>query len=368
MELYRSGSVSPTKLISMKKLILFFAVTLLFAFSTISFAQTVTFTMDNVSPFNGGAIVTSTETVGGVTYTITINSNGQSIGTDDIAAGDRVIFLNNQTTNPVDVTISAASSPVPSFNLVSADVDAVGSGTFEFTNDAGGVILSGATGGGSPLLQNLTFSMNNTGIGGFSIDASNDFVGFHNFTIEIPIAAPVDLVKFTGENTGKTTRLNWQTAQEIDNSGFDVERSTDGGLTFSAIGNVAGRGNSFVTNDYEFIDGAPASGLNYYRLKQIDFDGQFEYSGVVSVDFSGVANTTLFPNPTSNVLNLRGVQAGEGAVNLTVLSNDGKLLRAFRYDSPATQIGLDVSELKPGAYYLRVVSQNGTETQRFVKQ
>ena len=182
------------------------------------------------------------------------------------------------------------------------------------------------------------------------------------------LTLPVTLLKFTGENTGKTTRLNWQTAEEIDNSGFDVERSTDGGLTFSAIGNVAGRGDSFVTNDYEFIDEAPASGLNYYRLKQIDYDGQFEYSEVVLVDFNGAVNATLFPNPTTNVLNLRGVRAGEGAVNLTVLSNDGKLLRAVRYDSPTTQIGLDVSELKPGAYYLRIVTEKGPETQRFVKQ
>jgi hypothetical protein len=91
---------------------------------------------------------------------------------------------------------------------------------------------------------------------------------------------PVKLFYFTGKKVENYSQLDWATAIEIDNEKFVVERSGDG-VHFEAIGSVKGAGNTTVRQDYQWLDKTPLSGWNYYRLKQVDFDGDIEYTNTL---------------------------------------------------------------------------------------
>ena len=119
-------------------------------------------------------------------------------------------------------------------------------------------------------------------------------------TFTTDAAFPVELSSFSSAINGSTVELNWATATEVNNYGFDVERSADN-ITFNKIGFVAGAGNSNVQKQYSYSDANLARGKYYYRLKQVDTDGKYEYSQVVQSEIAGTLNKfTLsqnYPNP-----------------------------------------------------------------------
>ena len=122
------------------------------------------------------------------------------------------------------------------------------------------------------------------------------------FESDIPV--PVELVYFKASLRDKTMQLSWQTASEINNQGFEVEQSSNA-KAWKTIGFVAGNGTTLETQNYSFLDKQPIVGLNYYRLKQMDFDSVYEYSDIVAVNYesSVMKNEFLtYPNPVSQTL------------------------------------------------------------------
>lgn len=115
---------------------------------------------------------------------------------------------------------------------------------------------------------------------------------------------PVTLVSFEGRSENNLTKLTWKTTSETNNKGFEIERSADA-RTFEKIGFVDGSGDSKEINTYHFTDLNP-SVTSYYRLKQLDYDGKFEYSKVISVK-SGAAIVKVFPNPAQDYLTISGI-------------------------------------------------------------
>ncbi len=109
---------------------------------------------------------------------------------------------------------------------------------------------------------------------------------------------PVDLLSFTASQTENSILLTWQTATELNNDYFTIERSQNG-IHYEAIGKVQGYGTTNEQQDYEFADNNPLQGLSYYRLRQTDFDGTIEIFRPVSVVFEGLASASalIFPNP-----------------------------------------------------------------------
>jgi hypothetical protein len=108
---------------------------------------------------------------------------------------------------------------------------------------------------------------------------------------------PVELIFFEANVVGRDVRLDWATATEKNNDYFAIERSSDG-RNFREIGRVEGNGNNSDRLNYSFTENNP-SGTLFYRLKQVDFDGSFEYSEVrrVQVSLPKVVDATIFPNP-----------------------------------------------------------------------
>ncbi|MEJ8802188.1 Ig-like domain-containing protein [Pontibacter sp. H249] len=127
-------------------------------------------------------------------------------------------------------------------------------------------------------------------------ESSNLNSAFRRDNVVTPL--PITLVSFSATANKLGVELNWKTASEINNDKFIIERSSDG-KTYTTIGEVKGNGNSNVAINYSFTDLSLPYGTNYYRLKQIDFGGKYEYSKVVAVTVENLAvvEAKAFPNP-----------------------------------------------------------------------
>ncbi|MCC6723007.1 MAG: hypothetical protein IT258_00760, partial [Saprospiraceae bacterium] len=117
------------------------------------------------------------------------------------------------------------------------------------------------------------------------------------------VQLPVELSKFQVVKEEDKALLNWETASEKDNDKFVVERSTDG-LAFEAIGELEGNGTTTEAKHYAFVDKYPLPGVNYYRLKQVDFNGNIEYSNINSVEIESGDEILVYPSLVSSELNI----------------------------------------------------------------
>lgn len=178
---------------------------------------------------------------------------------------------------------------------------------------------------------------------------------------------PVVLTKLTVEAKGTAASVLWQTAIEENSDYFIVEHSTDGRY-FSQIGKVKAFGFSQESIDYQFMDYQPARGINYYRLKQQDFDGTIHDHGIVSVSFddSGKETLLVFPNPVDKQATI--TWQGE-AETLKLSDANGRLLRTIvlNQDPEGGHRSMDLSSLPHGAYYLRLEGRDRVETFTVVK-
>jgi len=162
---------------------------------------------------------------------------------------------------------------------------------------------------------------------------------------------------FNAAKEGSTANLTWATTEEVNNTGFEIQRSADA-RKWQAIGfveNQSADGNSKRLLTYGFADAAPLAGTKPYRLKQIDTDGTYAYSSIAAVRFeSGKKTLYVYPNPVADgKLTLTLPQSG--SYRLSVYSVAG--LEVLN----ATQSGntLDIRNLRSGMYVLRVTYANG---------
>lgn len=209
--------------------------------------------------------------------------------------------------------------------------------------------------------RGIGIAPNNVYAGGdFVNGASNgniDNIGRFEYT-----SLPVELSAFRADPHPGGVLLHWQTESESENHYFQIEHSTDGSR-FSPVGRQDGFGNSAITRYYSFLHDKPAPGLNYYRLRQVDFDETAHYSPIVSIRTAGAPALTLAPNPATDRFYILGLT--DDAHRLRLHDGQGRLLWEgdIRDGEP-----LDVSSLPHGSYSLEV--QNGTDKQvlRLVKK
>lgn len=131
-----------------------------------------------------------------------------------------------------------------------------------------------------------------------------DLTGAPIFLEETVSSLPVELINFELQNSNGSALLNWTTASERNNQGFEIQHSSNG-FKWDRIGFVAGAGNSNQIIDYEFKHQNPPAGTNYYRLNQIDFDGNFSFSKVKAMKINLAVNLSVYPNPISDKLHIK---------------------------------------------------------------
>ncbi|OWP62776.1 hypothetical protein CDA63_12770 [Hymenobacter amundsenii] len=174
---------------------------------------------------------------------------------------------------------------------------------------------------------------------------------------------PVSLVSFSAKVNGSQVALRWETASELNNKQFEVERSRDG-RSFTTILTRAGQGTTSAGTTYNEVDRQPLNGLGYYRLKQVDRDGKTTYSTPVAVNLLKAGEINMYPNPVSDQLTITvGGAPTEGTV-VTVTDLTGRVLSTQKLRADGK---LDMSTLRTGIYLVTVGEGNTKVTRRVVR-
>lgn len=167
---------------------------------------------------------------------------------------------------------------------------------------------------------------------------------------------PIELLEFEGGTVPEGIRLDWSTASELENDGFVVERSVDA-VTFTEIGWVPGVGNSTQHTAYSFVDPQPVTGVNHYRLRQVDRNGGEELSHAIAVlQMKGTEEMVVYPNPGEDGLN---VALGNGASGGTILLMDAAGREVARTGVLDGRASIDARTLPGGLYVVRALSAEG---------
>lgn len=292
------------------------------------------------SPNNASEVIIPS----GLTVTI---SNDQTWNADVIVDGGTIVFGNKLTLG----TTSGCG-----FSLIMINDGRIDDSSSPGANER--LIICGTTvvtSQGNPTPPAVSWPA-----GGFSNTGFNE-------NGEIPVLLPVNLLSFGGSQIENSIHLSWQTATELNNDYFTVERSQNG-IHYEVIGEVQGYGTTNEQQDYQFIDNSPLQGLSYYRLRQTDFDGTIEIFRAVSVVLKSLASASasVFPNPFSQsdlTVSLRGF-AALSDVQLDILNVNGvpvysTVVNAGSSSAQAATLRLD---FLPKGYYVVRLSGNDINT------
>ncbi|WP_123985228.1 T9SS type A sorting domain-containing protein [Taibaiella soli] len=203
------------------------------------------------------------------------------------------------------------------------------------------------------IFRNITYSRSNASTTTRSITFALGTTGSYTLN-EFFTANPLALtwVSFDGRAVNENAELTWATADEKNTATFDIEHSTDG-ASFERVATIAAKGTG--NNTYDFTDINTANGANYYRLKQVDNDGSFQYSKVVKVNIgkeTAAATVNFYPNPAKDVLNI----ATTGDVMVAIFNMNGVNVATQEVNGNGQ---ITVSNLPEGMYICRVANANG---------
>lgn len=192
---------------------------------------------------------------------------------------------------------------------------------------------------------------------------SNEFISPYDLSFKIITTPedhlPVELINFTAHAFGHTVLLNWSTASEVNNYRFDIERSTLDN-PFKTIGWRTGNGSTTQPHSYSFTD-YPPFGTSYYRLKQIDYDGNFEYSNVVVAQSSN--HQLFYPNPTSGIVKLQSISSKHAIIS--VYNQYGKMVMKYSGDEVNT---INLTKQPDGIYLIKITSTSQNLEQLVIKE
>lgn len=206
----------------------------------------------------------------------------------------------------------------------------------------------------------------------FGVDENNELylISFNGKIYSfIPTVVPVELISFSATIIDSKVKLDWFTATETNNSGFAVERATDLS-NFEELIFIGGNGTTLERNVYSYLDESVQSGIYHYRLKQIDFDGSFEYLNTVSVDLGMPGGFVLkqnYPNPFNPITNIEFQLPVSGFISLKVfdvLGNQVKTLINEEKKAGFYQIAFDASDLPSGVYLYKLSTESFSDIKK----
>lgn len=305
----------------------------------ISYGQTVTMTYTAPSSVSVDGTVTS---LPGVTFTAGDFPGAVTITDVDVA----ITWLKSPGTCTVPGNVGDPSNAQTSFDICgpTSAVTLASAGTWSGTTPPTAATTTTFSQGAavpSGLPASGIFGPNGGDLGDFDgldpvgtwiLKAGDSGAGqplcIASYTVTITVAPlPVELVNFTASKKEKTILLNWETASEINNKGFEIQRS-DNGRDWEKNDFEQGAGTISTARRYTYTDYQPLSGSNYYRLKQIDNDGRFEYSTIEHVLFKGKEDDMLqvYPNPSSGQFTVDVHNPDNSEAQIRLFDITGKLI------------------------------------------
>ncbi len=182
---------------------------------------------------------------------------------------------------------------------------------------------------------------------------------------------PVELTSFQADVDNNIIKLNWSTATEKNNLGFELLRSSDK-QNWEKLRFIEGKGTSTLIHNYQFNDWVETAGNYYYRLKQIDYNGDFYYSDVIEVIVSNPISFALsqnFPNPFNSTTTIRYQLPVDDFVNLILYDIIGNEVKTFIDENKKAgyyTISLNANDLSSGIYFYKLTSGNNSSTKKFI--
>ncbi len=202
----------------------------------------------------------------------------------------------------------------------------------------------------------------------FFVNATKGWaVGSLGTILTTEITTPVELNSFTAKVDNKDIVLNWQTATETNNSGFEILRSDQNESNWDQIGFIEGNGTTSNESNYSFIDRNLSIGKYEYKLKQIDYDGSFEYSNVVDINISGPTQFSLYqnyPNPFNPTTAIKYNLPENLNVVITFYNQLGEEVMKIQegdQNAGTYNLSVDFSDLPSGVYIYRLNANNSNK-------
>ncbi len=232
------------------------------------------------------------------------------------------------------------------------------------------------------LIYTWQYTLGTFGAGCLPIIDANDFYGptqtasdeayYDDYQLIDLLFIPVELTSFSASVTGLgDVVLNWSTATETNNHMFEIERRAETGEYFT-IGFVNGAGTTTEPQNYVYTDRTVETGKYFYRLKQMDFDGRYEYSDEVEIDVNGPLSFNLeqnYPNPFNPSTNIKYSVAESGHITLSVYNTVGEevaiLVDGFK-ESGFFEVAFDATNLPSGVYLYRLQSENSVQLKKMM--
>lgn len=184
-------------------------------------------------------------------------------------------------------------------------------------------------------------------------------------------ALPVELTSFTASVINQQVKLNWLTASELNNNGFEVQRKAEG-HDFVNVGFVKGNGTSTSKREYSFVDKSIASGKYSYRLKQIDFSGAYNYSNTVEVEVKILDSYSLeqnYPNPFNPTTKIGYVLKDKSNAKVAIMNAIGQEVAVLineEQEAGYHQLDFNASNLPSGIYFYKLEAGNFTKTMKMI--
>ncbi|MEM7370046.1 MAG: T9SS type A sorting domain-containing protein [Bacteroidota bacterium] len=312
------------------------------------------FTFINCSMVNNQVTTGTTRTGGGIhlesgtlnlTNTIVANNSGAS----DAASGDDIFQRGGSmtiTTSIVEDCDNCSSSPTYTSDPNVGPANTCGNHLYFNPQAPSDAIGNGTVPGGSIPADDICGNTRSS----------------HDIGASESVTLPVELLGFDARNTEDGNLLIWETATELNNKGFHPQRSQDA-RNWESIGFVEGNGTTSTPQQYQYTDTESLLGTNYYRLRQVDFNGDFVHSEVleVAVPTSDQA-FQLFPNPTQGPLEIVG--ATEDILNIKVWDLSGRILK----EQQGATTEIDLSSLPAGMYSMTIQTRKGLIGRKIVKE
>ncbi len=273
------------------------------------------------------------------------NVNVTSVGTNNCTVNFTATLTNNTGSDIITASYLVTATTVSDVKTTSLTFNNVPDGTNSVQN--GTITNLDATPGNSAncnLVVTITFQQTN-------------------------IVLPVELISFEGNISNHGINLEWQTASEVNYDYFALEvRFNNSEFRTEAIIPGTGDIHKITTYNYDFLP--QREGKYYFRLKQVDLDGSYAYSNIIFTELDNAQHElTVFPNPAGNSISLQipNIKSVQPRI-VQILSVNGRQVKQLRIRDQTIREILDISDLYPGIYLVRITSQDFQLTTRFAKR